>query len=60
MAELTYHDPDEVGGPDDVDFPNHAHHFQVRGELTDLVELDVLTNDQADELYEEWRSDRNE
>lgn len=52
-------DPAEVNGPDDVSFPNHTHHFKVRSELTQLVEKDCLTNDEADEVYETWKEQRN-
>lgn len=57
-AELM-NDPDSVEGPDDVSFPNHTHHFKVRSELTKLVELDCLTNDEADEAYDAWKEARN-
>ena len=58
MAELEYNDIDAIGSADDISFPSHAHHFKVRSELTKLVEEDVIDNDVADKLYDEWREDR--
>lgn len=58
MGELTFNDPGEVEGADDVQLPRYAHHLKIRSELTGLVELDKLSNDEADALYDEWRADR--
>ena len=57
---LAFHDPDEVEGPEDVSFPNFAHHLQVRAELTELASMGVLDGDEGDAIYEDWKEQRNE
>lgn len=58
MSESQIHDPDEVNGPEDISFPGHMHHFKVRSELTSLVEDGAISNDEADEAYENWKDSR--
>ena len=56
--ELAYNDASSINDPDDVELPKFAHHLKIRSELEKLMQLDVLTGDEADDLYEEWRKDR--
>lgn len=58
MPELQYNDPDEIESPDDVSFPKHVHHFKVRAELSKLVDMDLLTDDEADDIYDDWKESR--
>lgn len=60
MAELQFNEADEVESADDVSFPSYAHHFKVRGELSELVELDLISEDEADDIFTQWREDRNQ
>lgn len=41
--------------PDDIDFPPMAHHMTVRGKLEALVEKEVITYEQMQEIYENWK-----
>lgn len=58
MPELQYNDPDEIESPADVSFPKHAHHFKVRAELGKLSDMGVIDDDEADEIYDDWKSSR--
>lgn len=58
MPELTYNDPDDIESSEDVSFPKHAHHFRVRSELSQLSSLGVITDDEADEIYDDWKESR--
>lgn len=44
---------------DELDFPSMAHHMTVRGKLEALVEKDVLTWSEADEVYDAWQESKN-
>lgn len=58
MPELTYNDPDELKSAADVSFPKHVHHFKVRSELSELVNRGIIDDDEADEIYEDWKESR--
>lgn len=58
-TDLVYNDEDSIEGPDDVGFPNHVHHLQVRSELTELCRRGLLDSEEADEVYEGWLAGRN-
>lgn len=51
--------PQDIDGVEDVDFPNYLHHFTVRAQLNKLVEADILSNDEADEAFENWKASRD-
>lgn len=44
---------------DELSFPSMAHHMTVRGKLEALVEKDVLSWEEADEVYEDWQESKN-
>lgn len=55
---LQYNDASKIEEPEDVELPKFAHHLKVRSELEKLMQLGKLTGDEADELYDEWRIER--
>lgn len=58
MAELQYNDPDSIKSVDDIHFPKLAHHFSVRSELAKLAAMEIITEDEADAVYADWKSSR--
>ena len=58
QSELQYNNESEIDGPDDVELPRFAHHLKIRAELNSLVEMNMISNNEADELYDEWRATR--
>lgn len=55
---LQYNDASSIDSPDDVNLPRFAHHLKIRSELERLLQRGLLSDDEADELYQEWRQDR--
>lgn len=58
--DLAFHDADEVEGPEDVSFPDFAHHLQVRSELTELSGMGVIDGGEGEEIFEDWIESRND
>lgn len=56
--ELQYNDVTNIKDISDIKLPRFAHHLKIRSELEMLMQLDVIDGDEADNLYEEWRRDR--
>lgn len=54
--EPKHNEPDEIDGPEDVRLPSTMHHMQVKAELDLLVQADVITDDEAMEVMQEWRA----
>lgn len=62
MADLEIRgveDPESIDGPEDVNFPNFMHHFTVRAQLTKLVDADLLTENEADQVFTSWKEGRD-
>lgn len=55
---LEFNDPDEIESPDDITLPKFAHHLKIRSELNKLAEREIVSWDEADELFDQWRADR--
>lgn len=58
-TDLVYNSEESIETPDDVSFPKHVHHLQVRSELTELCRRGLIDGDQADEIYDDWLDGRN-
>ena len=56
VTEPQYNDPDDVSGPDDVRLPSYPHYTKIRAELSRLAEAGCITDEEADELYGEWKA----
>lgn len=52
---LQYNEASEIDGPEDVELPKFAHHLKIRSELDKLLQRGLLSADESDELYDEWK-----
>ncbi len=43
-----------------INLPSYQHHMTIRKILTDKVEEGAITEDEADQLYQEWKDKRKE
>lgn len=54
------HNPRDVDGPEDLDFPSTEHHMSVQAEIRELVRAGCLDPGEADEAYDAWLRDRQQ
>lgn len=58
-TELEFNDLATAKGPEDISFPGYAHHLKVRSEVTTLVSEGVLTEEEGEQVFDDWIEARN-